>query len=229
MRRVKGLLILAAMLGMALSASAQFHFGFRAGMGFPNMKTTLTVGNDTKVTKTDRLMVGFNMGISGLYIKPIAFGNIEFEGDLLFSRLGGQLKAEGPFGGYLKTTTSLYYMQLPIRVNYSIPVGPMDIYIGAGPQFGVGLAGNSKVAGKLGADGKESSSKTKVEWGGDTGYQRFDMNVSLQAGFRWREPMIGAAFYYNPGFMNIGSKAAKALNAKVINSSDLGFQLFFYF
>lgn len=233
-RRLFQFAVLSALMLLATVsvATAQIRAGVVAGIGFPDIKTETTVLNTTVSHRSGRLMPGFHVGGLVGFDFPTPVVKIGLEGNLLFTRLGGKEKVDVPGistplvtvgGGTSTTTTSLWYLQLPIRVVGSINAGPVAIFAGVGPQFNLGLAGSVKTV-YTPKSGDKQTTTLDVQWGeSNNGLNRFNIDVTTQIGVRfWK---MQAAFYYNIGFMDI----QPADNLKFINNSDLGLSLAFLF
>lgn len=231
--RVAGLLAL--LIAVSCAAKAQFHFGVRAGVGFPNMRTKTEVLGVKTTAVTDRLIVGTHFGIGGLYQLPLGdWGGLEFDGTLQAARLGGKqtivdvttlaeavtssLGMELTKDATIKRVQSFWHLQLPLRANVFIDVNVLDIVLGFGPQFGVALVGKETIK----AGDQKTTNKIKF---GEGGLNRFNLDLTTQAGIRLKEPMLGFAFYYNMGMLDINP-------SKLITTShwsDLGLTVTYFF
>ena len=180
---MRRLLLVALLLAGSLCAMAQFHLGIRSGFSAPYY-THYSEGKDLNGVKVESrysssAIVGIHVGAFGLYEVPIVDEfSLEGEGGVQFSRLGGSVAG---------VTTSLYYMQFPMRANavYHLgelgSAGPASIMASIGPQIGIGLGG--------------SMNQYTVEWG-EGGMNRLNVDLSFHLGMRFsRIPLQGTVFY----------------------------------
>lgn len=217
-------IILAIVLScITLVASAQMHFGIRAGIGFPNQ--TAKLGS---LSMTSERTFGFHAGVVGLFQLPLGFADLELEGDLLFAKLGGK-STSTIVKSTMTTNTSLYYLQVPIRANLFFNFAGFGIYGGLGPKFGFGLAGSqsTKISGEVRGEKMGTSStdnKIKFGSGNDADYKVMDVALSFHAGVRLGVIPLDASFYYDLGLANIIPESlAKGKN------HNLGLSLAYYF
>lgn len=205
MRKV--IVILVTLLTVSLVTQAQLRFGVRAGVGFPNMTTT--VGN-AKTTMSRN--IGFHAGLLAMYQMPLSFGAFELEGDLQFAKLGARTQES-------TSKLSLYYIQIPVRANILLDLGFAGVVAGIGPQFGFGLFGSSV----LGT--KENKIKTDIKFGAnDAIYNVLDIALSMHAGFRLNTIPLQATSFYDLGLMDID----KGNTTKTTNH-NLGISLAYLF
>lgn len=148
-------------------AFGQISGGPKAGVNFPGQYITPKLA-DEEIEGNQKLMVGFHVGGELLVQLPVV--GLEFEANALLTRKGRLDKI-----GEVKHTTDLYYLDFPLKVNYSIGLAKTGIFFGAGPTLSVGLFGWDRT-GDL---------EAKVHWGDELGaYKRFDIGVGAQVGVR---------------------------------------------
>lgn len=224
MNRKSFVVVALLLMGFSLAASAQLKFGVRAGLGFPNQtgKSEKLLGGGTVTYSTARAF-GFHAGVLALYQIPMGFGGLEIEGDLQFAKLGGKAKEamidlvktlkEGKEVAY-KPVESLYYLQIPLRANFTFDLGPVNLLAGVGPQFGFGLFGSYKMG----------DQKTDIKFGKDEYYSVMDISLSMHAGVRLGALPLQATFFYDLGLMDIDSSDISS-----VKNHNLGVSLAFLF
>ena len=74
--------------------------------------------------------------VAGFYLEVDIWGPIGFQGELLFSQKGAKFNTNTE-----EVTVSLNYIEIPILLKYSIPLGPtLSFDIQGGPYFGQKLS-----------------------------------------------------------------------------------------
>src|SRR6186713_85007 len=131
-------LVLVAGLSLA-SAKAQIQFGVKAGANFAN------------VTKVDgsKTLVSINGGV--LANIPLA-GALSLQPEVVYSGQG----AKGDGG-----KTTLNYINVPVLVKYSLPVG---VFFQTGPQIGFLTSAKDKADGGESVNVKDAFKSTDFSW-----------------------------------------------------------------
>jgi hypothetical protein len=115
---------------------------------------------------------------------------ISFQPGLQVSGRGGQLTSHA-FNTTGKREIRLYYLEMPLVVNYNIPVGENKVFFGAGPSLAYGLSGKDK----------QTTYATFTYDAFENLFNKFDAGLIAQAGYRMKNIQVAAK--YNSGFLNI--------------------------
>ncbi len=205
MKKIRIFVLLLSLLFIAPIASAlPLHLGLKAGLVFPRQQVKF---EGKSINKNQEFLFGWQAGAELLFQFPV-FG-WELEANALVTRKGYKYnyKDEHLSKSNIMHTTSLYYLDFPLKINYSIGLSDTGVFLGLGPTFSLALGG-SITKGKV---------KETIEWGRedkeDKGLSRFDWALSAQAGVR----LFGAqlAVFYDFGLFNI----AKAKNYNIHNQN----------
>lgn len=120
---MKKILVLAALLFIGYSASAQF----KITAGYLNSKITFSESSVSASYEGN----GFYAG--GLYEAPIGDFGLSIEPGILFDYINYKVYGE---------STAIYYFRVPVHVNYSFEVADAaTIFMGAGPSVVCGAGG----------------------------------------------------------------------------------------
>ena len=141
--------------------------------------------------------LGFHIGP----ITEIPFGDIfALETGVLISTKGNKLE-ETVFGITTKYKTNLVYLDIPINVKAGYDFGKTRVYGILGPNFAFGLTGKYKS--KIDDGGDITKTDTKVEWGSDGSFKRFDSGLTIGACAAVSIFELGIS--YSHGFVNIAT------------------------
>jgi len=132
---MKKLILSAAVIVAAFSASAQNRIGLQAGGAF----STYNVEAPGFEEKSDSKF-GFTVGA----VADIDFGNsVSFRPELNFIQKGGELKTT--FGNTKsQTETTLSYIQFSPNFVYNFKAGTGKLFIGVGPELALGIGGKNE-------------------------------------------------------------------------------------
>jgi len=137
----KRIFLAVAILAIGLSsASAQVVWGVRAGISRPTM-----IASGLESWK----------GKFGVEIGPTMYyslkSNFYLNSGLMFSFKSFEDNTDG-----VKTTINTTYLELPINIGYSIPIGKVETYLQAGPYFGYNLSAKGSYADSGSVDIKDA-------------------------------------------------------------------------
>ena len=118
---------------------------------------------------------------------------LSLQPSLLLSGKGA--RSSGP--GWNNTTMTrkirLYYLELPLLINYAIVINKSKILVGAGPSFACGISGT---------DRQYTDNTLSLDFDAfETGFKRFDAGVFFQAAFQKKAIQVSA--FCNLGVANI--------------------------
>lgn len=176
---MKKLLLSCAIVGAALSASAQNNtvkFGVKAGATFP---TITSKGEGESIKANTSFYVG------GTVELPVS-ESFSVQSGLTFSGKGAKVSQRIPeLGVDLEVKNRLWYLELPVNAVYSITAGTGKVFLGAGPYFGYALSGKNKVEGTMLEDGvKTQESVSEDVHFGDGGFKRADFGLNFLVGYQ---------------------------------------------
>lgn len=206
MRRI---IISATILNLAgiITAYAQVSGGPKIGINFPAHYVRTT---DQPVTATNRYLIGFHAGGELLLQLPVV--GMEFEINALFTRKGYSYSLAAPrvvekvepdvttktAQESSQITQSLYYLELPIKVNYSIGLASTGLFAGIGPTIGVGLFGWTRT---------DTDAPVPISWGdGANEYKRYDLGLGAHIGIRIMGVQLSG--YFDWGFVNLSNRTS---------------------
>jgi len=153
--------ILVLLVAMAtVSVSAQ-RFGVKAGLNFSNY-----FSNKNYDFKT---VTGFQLG--GLYELPLS-GGFYLQPEALLTLKGAKLD-------YKDIRMKPFYLEIPVRAMYKLPVGSGKLTLATGPYLALGLFGNGTYYGETGNNlfSKDGASGATLK--------RFDLGLSSALGYEF--------------------------------------------
>jgi hypothetical protein len=168
-------------LSLYICSVAQPKIGVTAGLNLPWLNFKGTSTSNPGKTKFD-MITSFHAGvIADFKISE----KINFQPGLQISGRGGQFTST-----LFNATRELrfYYLEMPLVVNYNIPVGKNKVFIGAGASLAYGLSGKDK---------QTYFTRNPFE----NEFRKFDAGIIARAGFRRKN--IQASVIYNFGVANI--------------------------
>jgi hypothetical protein len=130
MKKIFGVIALAAAFLFAAPAQAQFKFGVKAGLNVS--KASLDKGVLSADNRT-----GFFVGPMAEFTLPII--GLGVDAALLYDNKSVKVGAEGE-----SASSTLHYIDIPINVKYTIGLGSLaSVYGATGPQFSYNIGGKS--------------------------------------------------------------------------------------
>lgn len=173
-----------------------FMYGFKTGL---NISSMVLKDDDEKYSDEFSLKIGFHAGP----IIGVAFT------DLISLQTGTILTSKGfkwvEEPNDYETYTTIFnplYLEIPINVKFTFPIGIVKIYTYVGPYIGIGLAG--KATYKYTYEGDTDTDDYDIEWGSDPDdhdLKRIDFGMTGGAGVQIKFILIG--FHYDLGMMNV--------------------------
>ncbi len=211
----------------ALEPSAQL----RVGLNMANVSVT----DDGRVDDAN-MLTSFNAGIVGDI--PLA-SFISFQPGILFTGKGSKTQTGDPSSmTYSKETFNPYYIEIPANFVFKAPLGKTThFFAGAGPYLGIGIAGKTKLEGKLAGfniNGEKSieysnddpTTTNQEEGAGFDRLKRFDYGLNGTAGIEGKTIVLGVGYGYGLAKLPSGSNSSADDNNKhrVLNFT-VGFKL----
>lgn len=130
MKKIFGVIALAAAFMFAVPAQAQLKFGVKAGLNVS--KASLDKGVLSADNRT-----GFFVGPMAEFTLPVI--GLGVDAALLYDNKSVKVGAEGE-----SVSSTLHYIDIPINVKYTIGLGSLaSVYGATGPQFSYNIGGKS--------------------------------------------------------------------------------------
>jgi len=193
-------LAILALFMVGFMANAQLKFGVKGGMTLAKMEFEDDEGFDMK------FITGFHVGALVALDLPLG---LEFETGLFLNQKG--FKMEESFEGEtFYMIVNPLYVELPLKLNYKLEVGPAAVFFGAGPTISYGVGGKYTFKGM----GEEESEE--ILWGNseDDDFKPLDIGIGLQAGVRFSKLQVSAS--YNMGLRNINTYEDSVIKNKPV-------------
>lgn len=134
MKKIFGVIALAAAFMFAVPAQAQLKFGVKAGLNVS--KASLDKGVLSADNRT-----GFFVGPMAEFTLPVI--GLGVDAALLYDNKSVKVGAEGE-----SASSTLHYIDIPINVKYTIGLGSLaSVYGATGPQFSYNIGGRSILEG----------------------------------------------------------------------------------
>ena len=167
------------------------NLGVKAGL---NLSTIHSKNRNSNI----KLNPGFHIGVTAeLPIDEI----FTFNPELLLTSKGHiyNPKEEDIGSGQtldLKQKDNIYYLEIPLIAKTTFKIGKNKIYFNLGPYLSIGLFGNIAYESKSSFDFANSSTKTKITWGGENypSYKRFDYGITSGGGVEIKAFRIGLSY-----------------------------------
>lgn len=187
------------MIGM--TANAQLKFGLKGG---------LTLAKWDIEDFGDEVDMKFNTGfhVGALVALDLPLG-LEFETGLYINQKG--FKVEESFEGEtFSMIVNPLYIDVPLKLNYKIEVGPAAVFFGAGPTISYGVGGQFKMEGM----GEEDSED--IVWGNseDDDLKPLDLGIGLQLGVKFSKIQVSAS--YDMGLNDINTFEGEYIKNKPV-------------
>jgi hypothetical protein len=203
----------------------------RVGLNMANVSVT----DAGRVDKANMLTT-FHAGIVG----DIPLGSfISFQPGVMFTGKGSKVEKGDPGSmNYIKETFNPFYIEIPANLVLKAPLGSTThFFIGAGPYLGVGIAGKTKLDGKLA--GFSINGEKNIEYSNDdptttneeegAGFgrlKRFDYGLNGTAGIEGKTIVLSAGYGYGLAKLPSGSNnGADDNNKHRVLSFTVGFKL----
>jgi len=175
------IIVSAICLIFASTAMSQVSLGIQGGgvMSMARVEEDASFGQPLK----SKSKYGWQAGI--IADIPFGEGNLRLMPELNYVNKGYKLDASATLVGQTVTfegTSNVSYIELPLNLAYTIPVGDNFFVIGAGPYASYGISGKNKVTSSI--NGITEEEKSDVEFGsGEDQIKPFDYGVNVMAGY----------------------------------------------
>jgi len=169
----KSMLVLGAMLCFGLALHAQTSYGLKAGLNLSKMN-----GLDKDEKEGQKSLPSFY--VTGYADIPVA-SQFSVQPGISLQGKGEKFKFDDE-----EFSANVMSVEIPINAVYSIPAGPGNVFLGAGPYVGINISGKYKI-------GKESE---KMKFTGDEkDMKMIDAGLNLLGGYK-----LSNGFLLNVGY-----------------------------
>jgi hypothetical protein len=218
----KNVVLSAILLIGFLSASAQISIGVQGGAVFSKPKSTYEVNSTLPITVEASSRTGFMAGL--IVDLPLGESGFRLMPELNYVSKGGRGSTQigislptGPAQIGIDLTSTINYLELPVSLAYSAPVGDHFFVMGAGPYVAAGL--NGKTLAKFSDDVGISDQEEPIVFGsvGDE-IRRWDYGANLMAGFIHHSGLMLKA-NYSLGIPNLANEGNPELRNRYFGIS----------
>lgn len=194
-------------MGFAAISYGQTSFGVKAGLTLPKLSFSEGNTNYTTDAATGFYLTGYaNLGVAkNLSVQPGI--SLQNKGGKFSSNSGVEFEV-----GVNDVTMNLMYIEVPVNVVYSIPAGPGNVFVGAGPYAAYGASIKMKI-------GNESESGSFDE----ADLNAFDAGVNFLAGYKLTQGFL-VNVGYGLGLANVAKDSGDATMKNKVFSVGVGFQ-----
>ncbi len=208
----KNIILVLTMLIIIAQAQAQVRPGIKAGF---NLSNVFAEGVKTGDKKSYHMKPGFQFGM----VVDWTLGNsLTLQPGMQFATQGFIDKYTSN-GDYVRKF-SLYYLQLPINVQYRLNLGEVDVLFQAGPYFGYGVAAKQKSF-KNGTKEDISDSYKTIEFGNSTTdelYNQYDYGIGLGAGIEYANMQLLVGYNFGLYQMTLHKNVGQLYNIHMRNN-----------
>jgi hypothetical protein len=211
MKKIFLLIILTASIQSIFAQAVSF--GIKAGL---NESTAAFTGTTTTFSN----LSGFNAGV----FADIKFNKLSVEPGIFYTTSGYNSKSvfttdnPAPYSFSATGKVAYNYLQVPVNILYYIPAGPLKIFIGAGPYWGLALSGTRQ--GTTNTNGIITNSPSgNITFGSSDGdFSKTDLGVNAIAGIALKNGLLFSA-NYGFGLTNISSSTNSKGENRVLSLS----------
>jgi hypothetical protein len=209
-----------AFLWTATSVNAQESSAqLRAGVNMANISVT----DDGKVDDAN-MLTSFHVGVIGDI--PLVGEVFSFQPGILFTGKGSKTQTgDASSLNYKKETFNPYYIEVPANFVFKAPMGATKFFVGAGPYLGVGVAGKTKLEGKIGGfaingerdiefSNDDPTTMNNEEGAGFAVVKRFDYGLNGTAGIEGKTVVLGVNYGLGLAKVPSGSNSSANNNNK---------------
>jgi Outer membrane protein beta-barrel domain len=190
---------------VATSAMSQVSFGVQAGgvYSIANVQYNAQLGQQLK----GKSKFGWQAGV----IADIPFGEgaLRLMPELNYINKGYTLKTSVDLLGQpvaVDGNSNVSYLELPLNLAYTVPVGDNNLLLGAGPYAAYGLGGKNKVTTTTG--GQTVKQDSDVEFGsGEEQINRFDYGLNVMVGYLLNNGLL-IKLNYSLGLAELSNNSA---------------------
>ncbi len=180
----------------AQDVASSVQFGIRAGMNVSNIKEKYSYWGESESEKTNAL-VGYHIGF--IVDVPLYKNYFYIQPGLYLTQKGGKYKENYGSNEKYEEKLNPTYLEIPILFSGRYTFGIAQLQLNFGPYLACGLFGKDKYEDTY--NGKKETDSENF-FGGDDGFKRFDVGLSLGAGVLLsRHYYIGFQYEFGLGNM----------------------------
>jgi hypothetical protein len=193
---------------IGFSANAQLMFGLKGGLTLSKTSMEPDLFGDMFEYS---FLPAFHVG--ALVALDLPMG-LEFETGIYYNKKGFKID-ETIEGVDLLVTVNPNYIDIPLKLNYKIEVGPAAVFFGVGPTISYGFGGEFKFKASEGGTTLEEDSE-EIIWGDgeEDDLKPLDFGVGLQAGVKISKLRVSAS--YDMGLNNISPRSDETIKIKPV-------------
>ncbi|BAU52821.1 outer membrane beta-barrel protein [Mucilaginibacter gotjawali] len=196
MKKILLLIFLSAAMQQLFAQTLKF--GIKAGWN----ESTADLGTTTSTVSS---YSGFKGGVFG----DFGFNKIVIETGVFFTTYGYNTSTTftetqpQPIVVTLKGQATYNYLQIPVDVLYRTPFGPVKVFFGGGPYYGLAISGGRRLI--TISDGAVTAYRSsKIDFGNPDDFSRTDLGLNALAGVSLHNGLLFSVDY-GLGLKNIYS------------------------
>ena len=202
---VAGLLAFSTMTFAQKASAGDFNVGITVGGGLSNIRTDATEMDGVYEEKS---IANIQAGV----VFDYAFvDNLFLEGGVTFQRKGNKVETMG-----IENKTNMFYVEIPVTMNYRINIGDFGLIPQFGPYVGIGVGGKAKT--------EVLGQEVKTDVFGDGAAERLDFGLRMGVGLAFTDN-FKLTLGYDMGLLD--NKRADGYDAKNKNGVLFGALTFY--
>lgn len=212
----KILLTIGAGLLLVLGAQAQTGFGLKAGVTLPSYK----YGSSNELSDSKSTT---NFYITG-YLDGQINQNFAIQPGISLQGKGTKIAEARVNNQRYELTQNTMWLEVPVNFIGKLPVGAVELQVGAGPYVGFGLSGKNKFSGIADNGGVSINESNEFKFGKDKSLKGVDFGANITAGVKLMNGFLINA-NYGLGLTNIAGEKNLAQDIKNrVLSFGIGFE-----
>lgn len=188
---MKKVLLLAVASCVATLSFSQVRYGLQA------TGTLSGASTDAPGSVDKQMKGGFGIGV----VSEIGLGKqLSLRPSLNFLQKGSAFNKVPTGFGHSDLNANLNYVELPVLMQYRVPLHNASLFFAAGPSVGYGVSGKVKITSTTTVEGQTQTRVDKIdafksEAKGGAGLDRFDFSANAIAGIEFRSGLSINAGY----------------------------------
>ena len=175
------ILLFSVCLMVATGAMSQVSFGVQGG----GVLSMARVEDNSQLGQTIKAQSKFSWQAGLISDIPLGEGGLRLMPELNYINKGYKVNTSLTVLGETMTVngnSNVGYLELPVNLAYTVPMGGNNLLIGAGPYAAYGLGGKTKV--ETNFAGQQVKQDTDVKFGSaEDEIKRFDYGLNIMAGY----------------------------------------------
>ncbi len=188
---MKKVLLLAVASCVATLSFSQVRYGVQA------TGTLSGASTDAPASVDKQMKGGFGIGV----VSEIGLSKqLSLRPSLNFLQKGNSFKSVPTGFGHSDLNTTLNYVEVPVLVQYRVPLHNASLFFAAGPSVGYGVSGKVKITSTTKVEGQTQTRVDKIdafksEAKGGAGLDRLDFSANALAGVEFKNGLFVNAGY----------------------------------